>query len=114
MVFIFEPIVAYGPNGADPHHHTSDDQPKSGDTVVIDIGSRWNGYCSDMTRTAFYGQPDGLSLELYELVRQANEALIATVKPGVTFAEIDLAARSVIEEADMALTSLTELATLSV
>lgn len=97
--FSFEPIIAYGANGADPHHITSHDHPEIGDTVVIDIGSRWNGYCSDMTRTVFYGQPDELSLKLYEVVRQANEAAIATVKPGVTFSEVDRAARQVIENA---------------
>lgn len=97
--FSFEPIIAYGPNGADPHHLTSSDVPTIGQTVVIDIGSRWNGYCSDMTRTAFYGQPDELSLELYQIVRQANEAAIATVKPGVLFSEVDKAARQVIEKA---------------
>ena len=97
--FSFEPIVAYGPNGADPHHVTSDDQPSKGNTVVLDIGSRWNGYCSDMTRTIFYGQPDKASLEIYQLVLAANEAAIAAVKPDVTFAEIDLAARQIIEAA---------------
>lgn len=97
--FSFEPIVAYGPNGADPHHVTSNDRPNKGDTIVLDIGSRWNEYCSDMTRTVFYGEPDQLSLDLYQLVLKANQAAITTVKPGVTFAEIDLAARQIIEKA---------------
>ena len=97
--FSFEPIIAYGANGADPHHETNDDRPQPGDSVVIDIGSSYKGYCSDMTRTVFYGEPDEESRRVYETVRQAQEAAIKAVRPGVTFASIDRAARQVIEEA---------------
>jgi len=49
---ILEPIIAYGPNGADPHHESdSTTSLKEGDSVIIDIGCRKNFYCSDMTRT---------------------------------------------------------------
>lgn len=97
--FSFEPIIAYGANGADPHHHTNHTVPKVGDSVVIDIGCRYKGYCSDMTRTVFYGEPDEASRRVYETVKEAQLAAIAQVKPGVTFASIDQAARSVIEQA---------------
>lgn len=97
--FSFEPIIAYGANGADPHHETNDDRPQPGDSVVIDIGSTYQGYCSDMTRTVFYGEPDEESRRVYETVRQAQEAAIKAVRPGVTLASIDRAARQVIEEA---------------
>ena len=97
--FSFEPIIAYGANGADPHHETNDDRPQPGDSVVIDIGSSYKGYCSDMTRTVFYGEPDEESRRVYETVRQAQEAAIKAVRLGVTFASIDRAARQVIEEA---------------
>ena len=97
--FSFEPIIAYGPNGADPHHTTNNDQPKIGDSVVIDIGSFYQGYASDMTRTVFYGEPSKKAREIYELVKKANLAAINQVRPGVTFASIDQAARKVIEVA---------------
>ena len=97
--FSFEPIIAYGANGADPHHETNDNRPQPGDSVVIDIGSSYKGYCSDMTRTVFYGEPDEESRRVYETVRQAQEAAIKAVRPGATFASIDRAARQVIEEA---------------
>ena len=84
--FSFEPIIAYGANGADPHHETNDDRPQPGDSVVIDIGSSYKGYCSDMTRTVFYGEPDEESRRVYETVRQAQEAAIKAVRLGVTFA----------------------------
>ena len=97
--FSFEPIIAYGANGADPHHETNDDTPQLGQSVVIDIGSSKDGYCSDMTRTVFYGEPDEESRLVYETVRRAQAAAIAVVKPGVTFAEIDAAARDIITAA---------------
>lgn len=97
--FSFEPIIAYGANGADPHHTTNLDQPQKGDTVILDIGSFYKGYASDMTRTVFYGEPSQKAKAVYELVKKANLTAIAQVKPGVTFASIDEAARKVIEEA---------------
>lgn len=97
--FSFEPIIAYGGNGADPHHQTNDERPQIGDSVVIDIGSFYQGYASDMTRTVFYGQPSEKAQMVYELVKKANLAAIQQVKPGVSFASIDQAARQVIEAA---------------
>ncbi|MCW6658960.1 aminopeptidase P family protein [Aerococcaceae bacterium NML191292] len=97
--FSFEPIVAYGANGADPHHETSNDVVQVGEAIVLDIGCVHQGYCSDMTRTVFYGTPDSESLHVYDLVRRANEAAIQCVRPGVTIADIDRAARQIIEEA---------------
>lgn len=97
--FSFEPIIAYGANGADPHHETNQDTPRLGDSVVIDIGSFYQGYASDMTRTVFFGQPDEEALHIYNTVRLANEAAIAMIKPGVKFSDIDLTARQIIEDA---------------
>lgn len=97
--FSFEPIIAYGPNGADPHHLTNDDTPKIGQSVILDIGSFYQGYASDMTRTVFYGQPSEKASAIYEVVKSANQAAIDAVKPGVSYASIDRAARKVIEDA---------------
>lgn len=97
--FSFEPIIAYGANGADPHHTTGNHKPNDGDTVIIDIGAMFNHYASDMTRTVFYGQPSDEALNVYHTVRLANQAAIETIKPGVTFRDIDLAARNIIEDA---------------
>lgn len=97
--FSFEPIIAYGANGADPHHMTNHDRPQLGDPVVIDMGAYFKNYASDMTRTVFYGQPSKEALDIYHLVKQANEAAINAVKPGVPYKEIDRAARQVIEDA---------------
>lgn len=95
--FSFDPIIAYGANGADPHHGCDNSVPKAGDSVIIDIGCKKDDYCSDMTRTFFFGEPNAKAREVYETVREANLRAIAVVKPGVKFSEIDLAARNYIE-----------------
>lgn len=95
----FEPIVAYGANGADPHHTVSQQTPQAGDSIVVDIGGLYNGYASDMTRTFFYQEASQESLQIYHLVQKANEAAIQSIRPGVTFAEIDRIARDIISEA---------------
>ncbi|MGX7024181.1 M24 family metallopeptidase [Vagococcus hydrophili] len=96
--FSFDPIVAYGANGADPHHMNDDSIVTAGDSIIIDIGGMKNGYCSDMTRTFFYKEVSDKSREVYETVLEANKRAIEKVKPGVTFAEIDAAARDYITE----------------
>ena len=95
----FSPIVSFGANAADPHHEPDDTPLRRGDMVLFDVGCKRQGYCSDMTRTFFTAEPTARQLEVYETVRRANEAAEAIVRPGVTFAEIDLTARRVIEGA---------------
>ena len=98
--FSFEPLVGFGPNCAMGHHAPDDTVLKPGDTVLFDVGCKKDGYCSDMTRTFFYQQvPSEKHREIYQLVRQANEAAEAILKPGVPLCEVDRAARSVIEAA---------------
>ena len=94
----FDPIVAYGANGADPHHETNEDHVKPGDAVILDIGGVKNNYCSDMTRTVFYKEVSERHREIYEIVLEANKRAIEAVKPGVKFSAIDAAARDYITE----------------
>lgn len=95
----FTPIVSFGANAADPHHEPDDTVLAPGDMVLFDVGCKRDWYCSDMTRTFFTAEPTEHQRAVYETVRRANEAAEKIVRPGVTFAEIDRAARSVIEEA---------------
>ena len=98
--FSFSPIVSFGANAADPHHHPDDTVLAEGDVVLFDVGCKQDAYCSDMTRAFFWKrEPSERDREVYETVRRANEAAEAIVRPGVTFAEIDLTARRIIEEA---------------
>ncbi len=95
----FAPIVSFGANAADPHHEPDSTQLKKGDVVLFDVGCRQDEYCSDMTRTFFFGAPTDRQRNVYEAVRKANEAARALVAPGVRFCDLDKAARDVIEEA---------------
>ncbi len=97
--FSFAPIVAYGPNGADPHHTPDASRLEAGDSVILDIGCVKDSYCSDMTRTFFYREASGKAREVYALVREANERGIAAVRPGARFRDVDAAARDTIEAA---------------
>lgn len=94
-------IVGSGPNGASPHHEASDRVIRPGDVVVVDIGGPMpSGYFSDCTRTYVAGGdavPDRVR-EVYEVVRRAQAAGVAAVRPGVTAESIDAASRSVIDE----------------
>ena len=97
--FSFDPILAYGENAADPHHEPDGTKLKKGDSLVIDIGGVYNHYCSDMTRTVFFGkEPSEEHRKIYEIVRKANLNAIAKVREGVKFSEIDAAARDYITE----------------
>lgn len=98
--YSFSPIVAFGPNAAKGHHEPDDTVLKDGDCVLIDVGCKYKGYCSDMTRTFFYKQePSEKHRRIYELVKQAVDAAEALCKPGVPLCDIDAAARDIIEKA---------------
>ena len=90
-------IVAAGPSGASPHHHTSDRVIEAGDPVVVDIGGTTrDGYCSDSTRTYAVGRPPADFLASYEALRQAQRAGVAAVRPGVTAEAVDAACRDLL------------------
>lgn len=92
-------IVASGPNAASPHHDASERVIGAGEPVVCDFGGTMDGYCSDMTRTVFTGRPEGELAEIYEVVRQAQEAGTRAAVVGTPCSEVDRAAREVIEAA---------------
>lgn len=91
-------IVAGGPNGASPHHEPTGRRIEAGDAVVVDIGGRMAGYCSDTSRTFHVGRPDPAYARAYDVLQQAQEAGVAAVRPGVLAQEVDRAARAAIEE----------------
>lgn len=95
----FPPIIAAGPNGARPHHEPGDHVLAEDDVVIIDMGGRWQRYCSDVTRTFILGHPPNRVREVYNVVLAAQEAALRAVRPGVALGEIDRAAREVIEAA---------------
>ena len=93
-------IVGSGPNAASPHHELSDRVFQAGDAVVVDIGGTMpSGYCSDCTRTYAIGEPPAEFTAYYEVLRDAQEAACAAVRPGVTAESVDAAAREPITAA---------------
>ncbi|MBV7302587.1 Xaa-Pro peptidase family protein [Corynebacterium sp. TAE3-ERU2] len=93
-------IVGSGPNGANPHHSFSDRRLQAGDIVVVDIGGTMpSGYHSDCTRTYAVGEIDADVAEMYSVLDRAQRTAIAAIAPGVRAADIDAAARDIIEAA---------------
>jgi Xaa-Pro aminopeptidase len=96
----FPTIIASGKRSALPHGTASDAVIRSG-FVVCDFGVILAGYCSDRTRTVFVGRPTPEARRMYDAVLQAQEAAIASVKPGRTVGEVDRAARKLLQKAGL-------------
>jgi len=95
----FDSMVLIGEKTALPHGVPGDRKLRRGDLLMFDIGVYAAGYASDITRTFAFGELTEEQVRIYETVLAANEAAIAAIRPGVTFASIDKAARDVIEAA---------------
>lgn len=94
----FSPIVSSGPNGANPHASPSDRKLQAGDLLVVDWGAAYGGYISDLTRTFAVGEVDVECQKIHKIVQESNAAGRAAGKPGVPCANVDIAARDVIEK----------------
>jgi Xaa-Pro dipeptidase len=94
----FSPIVSAGPNSANPHASPTDRELQAGDMLVIDWGAACDGYVSDLTRTFAVGPVDEEYKRIHRIVQDANAAGRAAAKPGVPCADVDKAAREVIEK----------------
>ena len=95
----FEPIVASGPNSANPHAVPTDRPLEKGDLLIIDWGARVDGYISDLTRTFAISELSPDWTRLGEIVEQANVAGRASARPGVSAGEVDRVTRAVIDDA---------------
>jgi Xaa-Pro aminopeptidase len=97
----FDTIVAFGEHAAEPHHEPTGRTLSRGDVVKMDFGGLVDGYHADMTRTVAFGEPPDRLRDVHDLVRSAQQAGIDAVRVGATGAEVDAAARSVIEAAGL-------------
>lgn len=95
----FDTIIASGPNSALPHARASERHIQEKEPIVIDLGARVNGYCSDLTRTIVLGNGDGTFSRIYDTVLGAQLTALATLTAGMTGGEVDSLARTAIEEA---------------
>jgi len=100
----FETIVCVGANAAECHHVPDDTVWRRGDSLLVDMGVKLDGYCSDMTRCirGTAGRKKGIPSrydEIYALVLSANRAAIAAARPGMTGKDLDAVARRMIAKA---------------
>jgi len=95
----FETIVAGGAWGAMPHASPRDRRLEAGEAVVIDLGVRRDGYCSDLTRTLFLGEPDDRFRRVYDIVLGAQLAALELIEAGMTGEQAHFLAHRVIAEA---------------
>ncbi|MBQ7642504.1 MAG: aminopeptidase P family protein, partial [Clostridia bacterium] len=95
----FDTIIAFGKNAAVPHHETGDTRLKENECVLMDFGCLYKGYCSDMTRTMFYGKPDKKFIEAYKAVYIAHKKAGEFIKEGVSGKDADKVARDSLAEA---------------
>jgi Xaa-Pro aminopeptidase len=93
----FETIVAAGPRSALPHARPAARPIGSNELLLIDMGALVEGYSSDMTRVLHVGRPSKKARELYAAVREAQEAAVAAIRPGVTAGSVDRVARETLE-----------------
>ena len=98
----FDTIVAFGANAAVPHHETGSTVLKRDSVVLIDFGCKYKGYCSDITRTMFFGTPSKEFKEAYGAVRAAFEAAYVGIREGMTGKVADGFARDVLKERGLA------------
>ncbi len=94
--FSFRPIVASGRRSAAPHARASQKRLKPGDIVVIDFGTIYKGYCSDITRSFVVGRPSKRQKQIHKILKQAQRKAIRTVKSGIAASLVDKAARGII------------------
>jgi Xaa-Pro aminopeptidase len=92
----FETIVAFGERAALPHARPTAKRLKKGELVVLDLGAILENYCSDLTRTVFFGKAPAKIRLWYGAVRESQAAAVACVAAGRTCGEVDAAARTVL------------------
>ncbi|MFC1980774.1 M24 family metallopeptidase [Chloroflexota bacterium] len=95
----FDIIVASGPNSALPHARPSMRTINEGEPVLIDMGARFEGYSSDLSRTIYLGTPDDTFKKIYDIVLNAQLTAISIIKEGMTGEQADSSARKAIGQA---------------
>ncbi len=94
----FDIMVASGPNSSFPHHISSKRKLKKDEPVLIDMGVDYGGYKCDLTRVFFLDKINGLTREIYAIVRDAQERAFREIKPGCRISEVDSASRQYIAQ----------------
>ncbi len=93
--------ASFGASSAEPHHEAEDISLQDGDTALFDFGCKVHGYCSDITRTFFVGEPRPWQRRMYEVVTEAQRAALDVIRAGVNGKDVDAAARAVIDASEL-------------
>jgi Xaa-Pro dipeptidase len=93
----FDTIAAFGGNASKPHHAPTDRKLGNGDVALFDFGTKYDRYCSDMTRTVFFGEPKDVLKRAYITVKEAQEAGFQCYRDGAPASEADIEARKIID-----------------
>ncbi len=96
----FDSIVGFGENSALPHYTPGERKLRSGDTVLVDIGAKLNYYCSDITRTFFFGTANDKHKQMYTTVLQAQETALKKIREGAKAREMHLLAQGIIDKTE--------------
>lgn len=94
----FQTIAASGVRSAMPHGVASDKVVKKGELLTLDFGCVYKGYCSDMTRTVVFGEPDEKQKEIYGIVLKAQTEALDKIHEGIKCSDADKIARDVIND----------------
>ncbi|MEG1510056.1 MAG: aminopeptidase P family protein [Clostridia bacterium] len=94
----FESIIAFAENTAKPHAHQTQKKLEPNCFITFDIGCKFEGFCSDMTRTVAFGDVDSKMIDIYNTVLLAQQTAIDKIKAGITCAEADSYSRDVIAQ----------------
>lgn len=94
----FDTIVAFGKNSAVPHHRTGESKLEDNSVILVDTGCMVNGYCSDITRTAYFGKPSEKFLSVYNAVLSANLTAIDNITDGTNALDADAYARNLLKD----------------
>ncbi|MGD6817541.1 M24 family metallopeptidase [Metabacillus sp. 84] len=95
----FSTMVLFGKKSGQPHGNPGNAVLQEGDFVLFDLGVVLDGYCSDITRTVVYGEPDEKQRLIYETVLKAQNAALEAAKPGIRIGDLDGIARDIIRAA---------------
>ena len=91
----FPPIVAFGPNASMPHHVATNIKLKRNSLMLFDFGVKLNNYCSDMTRTVFFGKASEKQKKIYETVITAQQRAITCLQTSIAHPKSSLSAKDV-------------------
>lgn len=94
----FTPIVSFGEYTSKPHYTHSSNCLKKNDFILCDFGARYNGYCSDMTRTFVYGNASDRQKKMHSIVFEAQQKGFEEIRSGISASQVDKAVRETIDK----------------